>query len=390
MHKNTNQPTSIKMLHAPKPRRGAVVVLCALMLPVLLLIFGFCIDYATMLRVRNEAQVIADLAAKAATDTLARTNDEALATQAAMDVAAANSIGGTSHTLAPDEIIFGRAEEQTDGSFVFTDGGTPANSVRVVANRFDTHPSGAVNLNFGNLYGHPMFDVSQTATASFRDVEIIVVLDRSISMKFPVVGPEVLDRMDTRCFTPAAIPGCRWLALDVAMEAFLNEFDATPVQERIGVVTFSTDVSNDSCGTEIVLPASKLDQPLTTNTSAIRDIMDDYNNSVWFGGTNITAGILEALDHFRDAGNTDRERFIVVLTDGNHTANGVSLPETVAADCFAEGIIVHTITFSDAADESGMIRVANMGGGDHFHAVDTLQLTNIFRRLAGKFSIIVQ
>ena len=102
------------MLHAPKPRRGAVVVLCALMLPVLLLIFGFCIDYATMLRVRNEAQVIADLAAKAATDTLARTNDEALAAQAAMDVAAANSIGGTSHTLAPDEIIFGRAEEQTD------------------------------------------------------------------------------------------------------------------------------------------------------------------------------------------------------------------------------------------------------------------------------------
>ena len=112
MHQNTNRLTSVKILHATKPRRGAIVVLCALMLPVLLIIFGFCIDYATMLRVRSEAQVVADLASKAATDTLARTNDEALATQAALDVAAANSIGGTSHTLTPDEIIFGRATEQ--------------------------------------------------------------------------------------------------------------------------------------------------------------------------------------------------------------------------------------------------------------------------------------
>lgn len=385
MHQNTNRLTSVKILHATKPRRGAIVVLCALMLPVLLIIFGFCIDYATMLRVRSEAQVVADLASKAATDTLARTNDEALATQAALDVAAANSIGGTSHTLTPDEIIFGRATEQADGSFVFTEGGSPANSVRVIANRFDTHPTGAVNLNFGNLYGHPMFSVSQEATSSFRDVEIVVVLDRSISMKFPVVGPETVPRRTTRCSVPA--PGSRWLALDVAMETFLNEFDATPVQERIGVVTFSTAVDG-GCTPGVTLPASRLDQPLTIDTSKIRDVMDDYNNSIWFGGTDITAGILEALDHFRDVGNSDRDRYIIVLTDGVHTQQ--SDPEAAAADCFAEGIVVHTITFSDSADEAGMIRVANRGGGQHNHAVNTVQLENIFRRLAGKFSILVQ
>ena len=385
MHKNTNQPTPAKMPHTPKPRRGAVVVLYALLLPVLLIIFGFCIDYATMLRVRNEAQVVADLASKAATDTLARTNDEALAIQAALDVAAANSIGGTSHTLAPDEIIFGRSTEQPDGSFAFTAGESPPNSVQVVANRFDTHPSGAVNLNFGNLYGHPMFDVSKVATASFRDVEIIVVLDRSVSMKFPVSGPETVPRKTTRCTVPA--PGSRWLALDDAMDTFLDQFDATPVQERIGVVTFSSDGS-DGCKQGLVIEAATLDQALTPDTSKIRDVMDDYNNSIWYGSTDIRSGILEALDHFRDMGNTDRERFIIVMTDGIHTRPGS--PADAAADCFAEGIVVHTITFSDGADTAGMIDAANSGGGQHFHADDAVELANIFRQLAGKFSIIVQ
>ena len=94
------------------------------------------------------------------------------------------------------------------------------------------------------------------------------------------------------------------------------------------------------------------------------------------------------MDHFRDAGNSDRERFIIVMNDGQHTQ--ASDPEAAAEDCFAEGIVVHTITFSDSADEAGMIRVANRGGGQHNHAVNTVQLENIFRRLAGKFSILVQ
>ena len=53
-------------------RKGAIVVLFAILLPVQMIFLGFCIDFANMHRVRNEARVIADLSSKAAADALAR------------------------------------------------------------------------------------------------------------------------------------------------------------------------------------------------------------------------------------------------------------------------------------------------------------------------------
>jgi len=91
-NKNSLTPISQNADIQSSVRKGAIVVLFALLLPVLIVILGFCIDYANMLRVRNEAQVVADLSAKAAADTLARSspdeNPVALARQAAKDVAA--------------------------------------------------------------------------------------------------------------------------------------------------------------------------------------------------------------------------------------------------------------------------------------------------------------
>ena len=93
-------------------RKGAIVVLFAILLPVLMIFLGFTIDFANMHRVRNEARVIADLSSKAAADALARSGgDETLAIQTAQAVAASNSIGGMLHSLDPSEIIFGRAQD---------------------------------------------------------------------------------------------------------------------------------------------------------------------------------------------------------------------------------------------------------------------------------------
>ena len=134
-----------------------------------------------MHRVRNEARVIADLSSKAAADALARSGgDEDLAIATAQAVAASNTIGGVLHSLDPSEIVFGRAQEQADGSFAFDEGGTPPNSVRVFANRTNNHPNGPVGLFFGNFYGRSEFPFTQVATSSFRDVEICLVLDLSL------------------------------------------------------------------------------------------------------------------------------------------------------------------------------------------------------------------
>ena len=369
-------------------RKGAIAVLFAVILPVQLVILGFCIDFANMQRVRNEGRVIADLASKAAADALARSGgDTDLAIQTAQDVAAANTIGNTFHTLEPSEIIFGRGQTQADGSVEFQPGTTPFNSVRVNAIRTDANPNGPVPLFFGAFYGQPEFSFLQTATSSFRDVELCLVLDRSVSMKFEIArtagGPT---NRQLRCILPGA--NSRWAGLDSAVRLFLDELDASPARERIGMVTFASDAS-DGCGGGRVLTASRLDQPISESTDAIRNALDTYNNSIWFGSTDITAGINEARQHMLVSANPLRDRVIVVLTDGTHRFNAQQPPEA-AAECLREGIIVHTITFSDEADLAGMQETALRGGGTHQHAANVADLTESFRRLAGSLSIITE
>ena len=368
-------------------RKGAIVVLFAILLPVQMIFLGFCIDFANMHRVRNEARVIADLSSKAAADALARSGgDETLAIATAQAVAASNTIGGDFHSLDPSEIVFGRAQEQADGRFEFTQGATPPNSVRVFANRTDDHPNGPVGLFFGNFYGRSEFPFTQTATSSFRDVELCLVLDRSVSMKYNVNGSNTAaERKSFRCQTPR--PVSRWVALDNAVDVFLNELDATPVRERVGLVTFASD-TGASCTPGVTFQASTLDQPLTDNTAAIRAVMGNYSNSVWFGSTDITAGIIEATDHMVAASSPARERFIVVLTDGVHRR--ASEPSDAAADANKQGIIVHTITFSSEADIVDMQLTAQKGGGEHWHADNAAELELIFRRLAGTIAIITE
>ena len=117
-------------------RVGAIVVLFAILLPVLVLILGFTVDFAYMQRSRNEIRVVSDLAVKAAADTLARTGgDEDAASAAARFVAANNAVAGENITLEDDDIIFGRSYRQADGSYSYVVGDTPANSVRVIARR---------------------------------------------------------------------------------------------------------------------------------------------------------------------------------------------------------------------------------------------------------------
>lgn len=367
-------------------RLGVIVILFALLIPILIVILGFTIDYANMQRVRNEARVIADLSAKAAADTLARTGgDIAIARQAAKDVAAANAIQGVGHTLDDEDIIFGRAQLQSDGQWNFNAGITPFNSVRVNAIRDTDSPAGRVNLFFGQFYGQPSFDLQQQATASFRDVEICLVLDRSGSMKWNTTGTLTTVEMEARqCIPP--VPTSRWRALDTAIELFLSELDATPVHEQIGMVTFASDGVVACSGLTSI--ASRLDQPLTTNTGLVRAAMDTLNTSVWFGGTNITAGIERARLHMQSNGNPNRDQFIVVFTDGVHNTSDPPFDEALA--CAAAGITVHTITFSDEANLTDMELTATNGGGEHYHADNTSELNSIFRRLAGTFAIITK
>ncbi len=367
-------------------RRGIIVVLFALLIPILIILLGFSIDFANMQRVRNEARVISDLSAKAAADTLARTGgDIDLARAAAKAVALENKIAGEFHQLKDDEIIFGRAALQNNtGKWVFNAASTPFNSVKVNARRNSASPKGRVRQFFGIFYGHPEFDLEQTATASFRDVEICLVLDRSISMKWKVNGPTSdSEKALAKCTVPNNVS--RWHALDIAIAEFIDTLRGTPVQERVAMVSFSSE-GVTACGTTSTV--STLDQSLTTNLNAIESSMNNYNTSVWFGGTNITAGLEQARLHMEANANANRDRFIILFTDGVATSGGAPFNEATA--CADAGIVVHTITFGDTANTADMITTATNGGGEHNHAASALELRTIFKRLAGSFAILTE
>ncbi len=73
-------------------------------------------------------------------------------------------------------------------------------------------------------------------------------------------------------------------------------------------------------------------------------------------------------------------RSIVLLTDGIMTQGDD--PIAIAAAALADNITVHTITFSDQADQELMAAVAAAGGGEHYHAPDGATLADVFRNLA--------
>ena len=71
---------------------------------------------------------------------------------------------------------------------------------------------------------------------------------------------------------------------------------------------------------------------------------------------------------------------MVLLTDGIY--NRGRDPRLAAQDAADAGVIIHTVTFSDAAEQQAMIDVAAATGGNHYHAPDAATLDAIFREIA--------
>lgn len=373
------QPRSRKL-----NRKGVLVVVFAIVLPVMLIILGFTIDYANIQRVRNEIRVVADLSAKAAAAKLSQTHDPDQAIVAAKAVASANFVCGNPLQLDTSDITFGHATRMPDGSIDFSANVPPFNGVQISAERMADEGRG-INLFFGSLYGREEISLAQTATAAFQDVDILLVLDRSGSMKWKTTGDTTPTEQTTlQCLIPNA--ESRWHSLDEAVTIFLNTLQASPVLERVGLVTFSSDFT-DFCGTTTI-QESTLDQALTSNQNAVRSAMSNYKVSVWGGATNIFAGLHQARLHMEANKTPGAEHVIVLLTDGVYNVGPAPFDEATA--CKNAGFTLHTITFSDDANQDDMLTTALNGGGNHHHASTEEELKRVFETIAGSFAILTE
>jgi len=167
-------------LHHQHSRRGAVVVLMACLLVVLVAMVAFALDIGYICRVQAELQNAADAAALAgaheALQAVVRGDTDAMeiaddtidaARQTAQQLSAFNQAGGVSLSVLTNDIVVGY--QQTPGPQPVTQwtSGDPVPNCVQVTTRRDTSANGSLPLIFAPILGTNSTNQTATATAAF-------------------------------------------------------------------------------------------------------------------------------------------------------------------------------------------------------------------------------
>ncbi len=361
-------------------RAGAMLVLIAITIPIVVIMAAFALNVAWMQLVRTELRTATDASSRAAAKTLSLQQSVPAARAEAKAAARRNLVANAPLRVRNNEIEFGTSSQPSTGSrFVFTPGGTLLNSVRVTGNRSATSLGGPVDLFLGGALGVNFFEPIVTATSTQLDRDICLVVDRSGSMMRNVVGRG----MPGPTCGPPHPSLSRWGGLRVAVSGFVDELDRTPQQEQCALVSYS------SAGTEcsITFSTSDINSDLVFNYQPIRDEMTRLSSRPVKGFTNISAGIDNGVRVL--TGSRVRpfaKRSIVLLTDGIQNRGREAV--LAANDAAAQNIVINTVTFSDEADFARMRAVANATGGKHYHAPSSAALEAIFREIASTLPVL--
>ena len=333
-------------------RKGAMLPLIALTLIVLIIGVVFSVDIAFMHMVRAELRTATDASARAGAEALARTQDRGQAVEAAMRVAAMNSVAGEGLQLRPDQVILGSVSTGANGKLEFDADIEPLTSVRVVGDRGASSSQGPVSLFFGNFLGQAEFQPLQVATASSSVRDIALILDISGSMNTAEDG---LTRI---------------AALRDAVGVFIDEIQESSPNSTVSLTTYSTNAQRVT--------------PLTFNLNAIKAEAGTFTAE---GRTNIAEALRFGSDSLVEDPETRAyaDKTIVLMTDGRFNEGGTPiLSARLAAN---RGHSIHTVTFSSGANQGIMRQVANIGGGLHLHADDGGDLAAAFKEIARSLSI---
>jgi Flp pilus assembly protein TadG len=398
-------------------RRGAVLPLIALILPVLLMLSAFAVNLAYVQLTRTQLRVATDAAARAAGRALSEFQSVDSAIDFAVSTAALNEVAGSPLQISDvDEadVQFG-VSARSDGGYgryVFnqTDiadlrsGSAIATAVRVMGRRTASSGSGAIQLLFNGVGENRVFQPVASAVATQVDRDIALILDRSGSMAEAAIDysqyyhtewqyrnrrwrqvtvwddqdkrqeyEEFLDQYSDWQYDNGPAPDAsRWAALVDAVDEFLVVLEATDQEELVSVATFNS--------------AATLDLSLQETYGEIRTLLGNTRPG---GYTSIGQGMETGLPSlYETIARNFAAKTIVILTDGINNTNPT--PESAAQDIVEEyNITIHTVTFTDEADFDAMDEVAQIGGGKHFHADAPEELIEIFREIANNLPTII-
>jgi len=367
-------------------RRGAMLYLICLFVLIFLGMTALSVDVAYMHLSRVQLRTATDAAARAGGEALSRLQSESAARDAAKNLAAANIVAGAPLQLADSDIVFGHSDPLANGSWQFTPGATPTNSLQVLGQRTRTSLSGSVGLFFGRIFGVNDFQPVQTATVVKVDRDICLVIDRSSSMKLSLSSTaETMSTSDSRLSLPPPYPDSRWAAATAAIDVFVDTLATTPAIEQCALVSFSSD--GVWAGVNNV--ASSLDQPLTSNPNLVKTAGHSFDSKVFNGATNTAAGLSAGIAELNDPTRARpyANKTLVFLTDGFRTAGNDPVP--IAASAASQHIVIHTVTFGATFNHSEMMAVAGATGGNHYHAPNPQALSDIFREIAASTTVLL-
>ena len=373
----------MRRIRADKQHRGAMAVVVALMLPLLIVVVGFAVNLAYIELVRTQLRVSCDSAAKAALVRFGASTNATDARTFARSLVAANPVANQTVQLADSNIEFGNAVKNSSGIYIFNPGTSPQNSVRVTGTM--TLPYLFPGFSAGNN-----FNVNQVSLTCRVSHDIVLVLDRSASMSFDLSSNEFSYPSDRSLFsqlqayfTPPSPTGSRWKALTDAVNSFSSVLQARNLDVNLALVTYS---ENYAFGNFNSTQAS-LDVPLTSNYSLIVPAMNLYGNAPLLGDTNIEAGLKFAQTELTGSrARKTANRTIILLTDGVATTGNLQIPALTLAARTNSQIVTHTITFGAEANsgsaQAAMSDAAKNGNGKFYNAPTAAQLQQAFQSIA--------
>ena len=363
-------------------RRGGMLMLIAVCLPLLIIMAAFAVDVAWMQLVRTELRTSTDAAARAGAKELSLSQSVTVARDRAKATAKRNLVAGDPLLLADADIVFGSGIQPNETSrFKFTSGSKIPNAVQVTGKRTKGSLTGPVDLLFAGALGVKQFQPVETATSTQLDRDICLVVDRSGSMMWTLTSSSL----------PKGAPDCgppdptrsRWGALHTAVTGFLDELVKTNQDERVGLASYSSNTTE--CG--YTYKIATINSDLVSDYGVIRTAMNTLSSKPVKGSTAISAGIDEGIKVL--TGKLVRPfavKTMILMTDGIHNSG----PEPVlsAQKAAKKDIVIHTITFSSEADINRMKAVADATGGRHFHAPTAADLIKIFKEIAATLPVL--
>lgn len=409
-------------------RRGGILVLMTVLIPVLFILAAFTINMSYMQLSRTELMVATDSATRAAGRGLSELQDVDLAKQLAMNTAAMNTVGGEPLQLdledPANEIEFGNATATNNSysrynfSKVETQqvraGVEPATAVRITGICNSGSDTGSVDLPFPGFGLGETFDVSAQSVAMQVDRDIALILDRSGSMSWmdPYEWPDEFSPWDTTVFDAAVDAGVLtkswsygrwryyyapgqnsdsyqewvwedyldndprlspWEALVAAVDSFLDVLDTTVQAEMVSIASYSSTASLDL----------NLEDDYEVVRGTVNSLSPDGNTAIGAGMQTGSTALFNT-----SYGRSFAAKTLIVMTDGVHNT-GVS-PITAANGIVAShNVTIHTVTFGAGADQNLMQDVADIGGGMHYHAANATELIEVFEEIANNLPTIV-